>query len=274
MLDADEGTDAIESGKVGLVPLRVRVFGLAESECLLSSARIASDCDDVQLVLRSLARVVDHSWPDRRKPPADGLVGCEPKREVSSDVFEMRAQHMRRESGLGVRPRLGGLAIFESSEVAAGHDVVEANDWVGELIDRPPRAQSVVGSREKPSVHERCERMLNRSLLPPQRSCDGRLAGIAVGDRSHDGVVQRSIGDRLFFGQGVVVFPEQCACWVERTGSEPSSEIARPLRRICGDEVAVPGRPAEYRMQVWISGLVIGCRRNRRVLSRRVAQRA
>lgn len=71
--------------------------------------------------------------------------------------------------------------------------MVEANNGIGEAVDRPAGAKGVIRATDEASFFERSERMLHGPLFASECGCDGRLTGVALGDGGDDRVVERTI---------------------------------------------------------------------------------
>jgi hypothetical protein len=191
-----EATDPFEALQIGESPLGGGVLGLAETEDDYGAALISAEGNDVYLVLCSPCGVVDHGGPDGGCSAADGFIGCEPERELAGNLFEVRPEHVSGKSKLCVSPRIERPTFLEPSEVASGDDVVEANNGIGKAVDRPAGAKGVIGAPHEASLFERGERVLHRSLLATECGCDGRLAGVALGDGGDNRVIERMIDRR------------------------------------------------------------------------------
>ena len=166
-------------------------------------------------------------------------------RPEAGEVLEVRTKDVSGKAGLGIRPCVCCPTLLESSQVLTGHDVMEAHDWLGDSIGGSPLAECVIIANQETTADQDPQGPCDGLAVAPKCRCHHRFGDVPSGHCGQHRVVEGPVGQASFLGQEVVVFPEHGRRRVAHPSRQPPSDSGDALRRVKGEEIAIPRSPAQ-----------------------------
>src|ERR1017187_5945890 len=151
-----------------LVPL-----GLADGDDGLGFLILQAEYDDVELVVRPFAHIVDGCGLDPDRDSADRFFGGEVACPVPADLLEMRAEHVAGETALAALPQAAGVpGVLEIGPDGPHHGVVEGDQRLRDPECRAVLLERVWLAEDKAAVLQDVQRMREFARFAPYVRAD------------------------------------------------------------------------------------------------------
>jgi len=191
--------------------------------------------------------IVDCTGGDAGRVAAVRFGGGVPAGPFTAEGFEVGAEDLAAEGGLGALPDGGGAAgTFEVAPVGAHDGVVEGDEGFGDAVGGAVAAEGVGFVADETHVFEDVEGVGEVGGFAAEVVGDAAACGVAVGDGGQDGVVERGVMEVGLFGEEVAGFAEEGAGGVEDGAGDPVVEVVGAGRGVAlGEFAAVSGGAAD-----------------------------